>query len=220
MVMVLPLFPDAGCNTQDRDTGILALRLSARVVVKIHRAGVDHPGMASAPGLDPLREPAPAVSPWLGSAARRGDAQAHGKGWEGNQREDADKPHWLGSVGRREGSQTGGAGWVDPEQAERPRWVGSIARRGDQTQATEKVKPDDGSVHSLYLVDLESENEATGSEQAERESSADWQGSGGRARLNEVREAVPELFEPEDELGERRTRYVVGELGMSLRVVA
>jgi len=176
--------------------------------------------MAMAPELDPSREQEPVASPRLGSVARRGDAQAHGGGWEGNEREDTEKPRWLGSLVRREGSQTSGAGWVEPEEAERPRWVGSVARRGDQTQPPEKAEPSDDSVHSLSLVELESENEATGSEPAEQESSADWRGSGGRARLNEVREVLPEPFEPDDEFGERRTRYVVGELGMSLRVVA
>lgn len=165
-----------------------------------------------APETVPSRDQDLAAPLWLEPAVGNGEAQVREEGSE--------QPRWLGSVARRGGSQTGGAGWVEPEQTERPRWVGSVARRGGQTQATEKAEAGDDSVHSLYLVDLESENEATGSEQAERESSADWQGSGGRARLNEAREAVPEPFEPGDELGERRIRYVIGALGMRLRVVA
>jgi hypothetical protein len=168
--------------------------------------------MTGAPEADSSHDQDLAAPLWLEPSVGNGEAQEREEGSE--------HPRWLGSVARRDGAQTGGAGWVEPEQTERPRWVGSVARRGGQTHATEKAESDDQSVHSLYLVDLESGNEATGSEQVKRESLADWQGSGGRARLNEAREAVPELFGPGDELGERRTRYVVGALGMRLRVVA
>ena len=151
---------------------------------------------------------------WLGSVARRGDPQAHGAGWSGKDEEDAAQPRWLGSVARREGSHTSGAGWVDPEEAEKPRWLGSVARRGDQRHLAERAESDGGSAQSLYLVDLEAKGESTGEQSAETPAS-EWQGSGGRARLNEAREP-----EPVDEVGERRTRYVVGALGMRLRVVA
>jgi hypothetical protein len=180
--------------------------------------------MAVTPEPDSSLDQDLAAPLWLESTVRPGEVQERGEDSLGKEGEDAVQPLWLGSVVRRDGSQTSGAGWVEPEHAERPRWVGSVARRGDQTQATEKGEPGDDSVHSLYLVDLESENEVTNDEQAERESSADWQGSGGRARLNEAREVEPEAvlepFASGDELGERRTRYVVGALGMSLRVVA
>jgi len=175
--------------------------------------------MASAPELNPSREQEPAASPWLGSAARRGDAQAHGEGWTGNEGGDAEQTRWLGSVARREGSHTGGAGWVDPEQDERPRWVGSVARRGNREETTEKAESGGSSAQSLYLVDLEPKSEDAG-EESEEQSRGSWQGSGGRARLNEARAAFSKPFEPGDELGERRARYVVGELGMRLRVVA
>jgi hypothetical protein len=134
-------------------------------------------------------------------------------------------PRWLGSVARRGGGlHTSGDGWVEPEQTEKPRWLGSVARRGERIGATEKAEPGDGSAHPLYLVDLESKSEDAG-EESKRPSSEDWQGSGARALLNEKLATEPEVIpEPpqfEDELGERRnTRFVVGALGMRLRVVA
>ena len=84
----------------------------------------------------------------------------------------------------------------------------------------ERAEPGGGSAQSLYLVDLESKAESAGEQPAETLTSG-WQGSGERARLNEAREPKPETA-PElgDEVGERRTRYVVGALGMRLRVVA
>jgi len=138
--------------------------------------------------------------------------------------QDPAAPRWLGSVVRREGAQTSGAGWVEPEEAERPRWVGSVARRGDHGQTTERTDSSGGSAQSLYLVDLDAESESTGEEPGEQ-SPEEWQGSGDRARLDDERapepEEVIELLQPDDEIGERRkTRYVMGELGMSLRVVA
>jgi len=132
-------------------------------------------------------------------------------------------PLWLGSVVRREDPQTKGDGWVEPAQAEKPLWLGSLARRGNHGEATERKDSGVGSVHSLYLVDLDGESESTGEEPVEQPS-GDWDGSGGRARLDDDRESEPEevieLFELGDDLDGRRTRYVVGELGMRLRVVA
>jgi hypothetical protein len=138
--------------------------------------------------------------------------------------QDPSAPVWLGSVVRREGTQTSGDGWVEPEQVEKPRWLGSVARRGDHGEATERTDSGGEPVHSLYLVDMDGESESTGEEPAEQ-SSGDWDGSSARARLDDERESEPEevieLFEPGDELdGRRKTRYVVGELGMRLRVVA
>jgi len=178
--------------------------------------------MASVPEMDSSPEQEPAASRWLGSVARRGDAEAHGEGWTGNEGEGAEQPRWLGSVARREGSHSSGAGWVEPEQTERPRWVGSVARRGERQQPTENAEPGGEGSRSLYLVDLEPTSEDSG-EENEGQSTGSWQGSRGRARLNAVRVTVPEhpeLFEPGDELGKRRTRVVAGALGMSLRVVA
>lgn len=138
--------------------------------------------------------------------------------------EDAQQPRWLGSIKRREGSRSEGAGWSEPEQEEGPRWLGSVARRGGQWPATETAEPSGDTGKSLYLVDLESKGEAAASEQTPKEP-AQWQGSADRVRLGEVRLAEPPESpppaQPGDELDERRqTRYVVGELGMTLRVVA
>lgn len=138
--------------------------------------------------------------------------------------QDSAAPLWLGSLVRRDGTQSHGVGWVEPEEAERPLWVGSVARRGNRGEPTERTDSSDGSTHSLYLVDLAGESESTGDAPGEQPS-GDWTGSDSRARLDDERESEPEevieLLQPGDELGERRnTKYVVGALGMRLRVVA
>lgn len=179
--------------------------------------------MAAAPENDSLHDREPDEPLWLGSALRRGEAEMRGDGWTGEEGEA--QPRWLGSVARRDGSQTEGAGWVEPERSEARHWLGSVARRGGQLPAVETPETGGDSVRPLYLVDIEpgSESDAKGAEQSEAAGS--WQGSSTRARLEEARQTEPETAsEPPpsvDELGERREgRYVVGTLGMPLRVVA
>lgn len=171
--------------------------------------------MAAAPDEKRVPEQEPGGPMWLGSVARRGGAETHGAGWTEEKESDEAQPRWLGSVARREGTKTDGDGWAEPGP-EGPRWLGSVARRGD----TKHLKEKEGSgapVKSLYLVDIE----GGGSEASEASAAPQdigWEGSGGRARLNHEHESS--LSEPLDEVGERRERYVIGALGMRLRIVA
>ena len=158
---------------------------------------------------------------------RRGAAEARGDGWKEKEGEDAAQPRWLGSLARRNDAdaQTGGAGWADPEEPEGPRWLGSMARLGEKFPAIERPAPGGDPARSLYLVDVEPGSDSVEIDAQQQNAPAAWQGSGSRACLNEVHQTEPE-FAPEpplpgDELGERREgRYVVGALGMRLRVVA
>lgn len=154
--------------------------------------------MAATPDKDSPLEREPEAPRWLGSAVRRGLAQAHGAGWSEIDSEKEARPKWLGSVARREGTaRNGDEGWVDPEEAERPMWLGSVARRGDAAR-------------SLVLIDMES----TSTEQAP-ETTAETP-----TTPSETAPGLKEILRPSestDELDERRkAQEAVGELGLSL----
>jgi hypothetical protein len=163
---------------------------------------------------------------WLGSAARRGLATASGSGWTERNEEDGEHPRWLGSVARRGGSQATGTGWVEPEHADGRRWLGSAARRGDRVQVTESAGAREGSSNSLYLIDLDAKNEPGAAEEVAALTTVSWEGSGARAGHDEVSPPPAEedgspAPEPETEpKDERPEKYVVGELGMRIRVAA
>jgi hypothetical protein len=178
-----------------------------------------------APHNKPLHGGESAAPRWLGSVARREGSRTTGDGWTEKEAGDAPQPRWLGSVARRDGSRTVGSGWSEREQAEGPRWLGSVTRRGEQRSAVERPRPDGEFTHPLHLVDTPPTSAPSAVEPEQPAEPVSWQGSGGRARLNEVRQVEPEIAPdppmPIDELGERREgRYVVGALGMRLRVVA
>jgi hypothetical protein len=183
--------------------------------------------MASVPNTNSSPD-APNTRPprWLGSAARRGQTRiVESGGWTGSESE-PDKSRWLGSAARRDPTRVVGSGWAEPDREDTPRWLGSTARRGDRAQATETAETNGADHHSrsLFLVDLDATPSSTPSDEPAVATPAGFEGSDDDA-LDRAVQMTGEtgLSVSASRVGteaEQPGHYVVGALGMPLRVAA
>jgi hypothetical protein len=126
--------------------------------------------------------------------------------------ESVESSRWLGSAARRGDARPPGAGWIEPEDEDRPHWLGSAARRGSR-QTIETTEAAEAKTHPLFPVDIGAKEETAASSSA-------WEGLSERARAGDSRaeEQNPEL--ERERANPDPAKYVVGELGMRLRVAA